>query len=439
MNRIKLLAIALVSISLGTSGYAQIGGMEKLKNKTKSKVEKPTSKKKKMESTSSDTESTTTSSSSSKTTEETPKVQTEEEKRKEAYQNSPARGSIWSVTNYLDGIEEKPGHHDSEGNLVKAEIKLVDVKEKDPNYPYISELESQLAKCKELLQTTNEVKNERRKYEQQLDTWQKELWNLKDEPWKYDEVLVNLTDEKLDALITEIENSGINENSLKEKVEKLRSYKEEVMTGKVKEAVIKDNEEAYRRAVRWTAEYRKDPDFLKYLEFNAKVDPEIEGLEKQISWTKELQSRGIQDQALTEYIPRATARLKEIKEYRDSGELEKVQEQLRYEALDRVRVGENARTESAVSEMVKKDWDKERFGTILRIVTVGDWSVEKNGLDIPTHKRKTVHVVYKDKNGSCFLYETEVQRDYEGGGSYGKTYLDDAYGMVEMLCENAMK
>ena len=435
MNKKKVIIALFVAVLLSASGYSQIGGLGKLKNKAKSKVESTTIKNK-----STGTSTNESSKSTSTSTKNEPTVvKSEEEKRKEAFNNSPARGPLSMTQNYLDGIEEKPGHHDSESKLAKAEQNLAAAKQKDPSYPYMGELEDRLAKAKELVATTNATKNEKQKYESQLDQWHKQLWNLKDEPWKYDEVLTELTNEKLDALVQEIENSGVYDNSLKEKINKIRTYKDDVMTGKVKDAIVKENEEAYRRAVRWTAEYRKDPDFLKYLEHNVKVDPEIEGLEKQIMWTKKLQSLGVEDAALTEYLPRANARLKEITDYKNSGELEKLQEKLIYEALDKVRVGKNAKTESSVSALVKKDWDQEKFGEILRIVTVGDWMVAKNNLDIPKHKLKIVHVVYKDKDGSCFLYETEVQRDYEGGGSYGKMYLDEAYGTVEMLCKNAMK
>ena len=421
----QLIFILLLQFLIVPSSFSQFG-IGKVKSQIK------TDKKKKDKKNEESTQQEAKKETSTETT-------SEEEKREEIYKNSPARGAIWDFNDLMKGIEESPGGNYAEHNLENAKKKLEVIKQRDPDYPYFSELEERQKKGAELVKAAQEKNKIRSQYSHKLDLWQRQLWDLKSEPWKYDKVLNELTEEKFNELVNEIENSDVHNDRLKEKIEKIKTYKSELLNGKVKGAVIKDNEEAYRKAVMWTAEYRKNPDFEKYLEFNRKVDPEIKGLEKQIKWTKELIELGVEDPELSNFLPKAENRLKEITNYRDSGELEKLQDKLRYEAMDEIRVGKNAKTESAVTALVNKHFDTEEFGKPLRIVTVGNWSVSKNGLDIPTHKRKTVHIVYKDKQERCFLYDTEVQKDYEGGGAYGPMYLDDAYGLTEMLCKNAFK
>ncbi len=427
MNKIVFVALSIVFFV--NFSQAQIG-IGKLKKKVKSELGSKEGKNAK--------ESTNLESKKAeeKGQEHSKKTKSEEENREEAYKNSPARSAIWDFDDIMKSVEAAPGGSYAEKDLNKAKSKLESIKKTDPDYPYISELEERYMKGEELLEATQANGSVKKEYMQQLDQWKKDLWNLKDEPWKYDEVLEEMSTDKFESLTTEIETSNVYDNTLKSKIEEVRQYKTEVMRNDVKEALVKDNEEAYRKAVMWTAEYRKDPDFEKYLEHNQKVDPEIQRLEKQIALTKEIQSFGVEDDELTTYIPKAESRLKEIKAYKNSGELEKLQEKLKYEAMDRIRMGKNPKSESAITSLVNRSFDTEKFGDPISVVTDGDWSVTKNGLDIPTHKRKTVYIAFKDEEGRCIRYETEVQRDYEGGGSYGEMYLDESYAVVEMLCKN---
>ncbi|MBK9284432.1 MAG: hypothetical protein IPM51_08940 [Sphingobacteriaceae bacterium] len=123
----------------------------------------------------------------------------------------------------------------------------------------------------------------------------------------------------------------------------------------------------------------------------------------------------------------------EAKEY-----FKKAREQANRRGLDQIRVKKGAYADANFTSIVNKEFKRDEFGTPLRTAVDGKWEVYKNGLGIPLKKSISIQVVYKDKNGKCFLYGGLITQTYDGK-SYGKMFLDEAYNTVEMLCENANK
>lgn len=420
---IYTISIIIMSVNLS---YAQIG-INKLKKKVKSEIGN---------SGNSDNDNKEENAPKAKNKKVTNVNMTEEEKREDAYRNSPARSEIWDFKDIMEGVEEEPGGRYAEKELGKAKTKLDVIKEKDPDYPYIDEFEQRYAEGEQLVKSTLASNKVRDEYMHQLGKREKQLWKLSTEPWRYVELLSDSSNAKFEALVSEVKSSEVFDNSLQEKIDNINKYEEGLLKDEVKNSIMRHNEEAYRKAIMWTAEYRKTEDFEKYLGRDQKVDPEIDYLKRQINWTEKLLSLGVESSELTDYIPKAQARLKEIEAFKASGELAKIQERLAYEYLNSIRLGENPKVESSVTALVNKHFDTEKFGKPIKIVTDGGWTLYKNDLDIPTHKRKTVYIVYKDDEGKCIRYDTEVRREYEGGGSYGNMFLEDAYATTEMLCKN---
>lgn len=111
----------------------------------------------------------------------------------------------------------------------------------------------------------------------------------------------------------------------------------------------------------------------------------------------------------------------------------------RYLGLNQIRVAKGAYSDANITAIVKRDFDRSEFGEPLRTVVDGKWIIEKNYQGVPTEKSISIQVVYKNKDGECWLYGGFITQTYEGGGRYGSKHLDGAYNNTKMLCENAYK
>lgn len=79
---------------------------------------------------------------------------------------------------------------------------------------------------------------------------------------------------------------------------------------------------------------------------------------------------------------------------------------------------------------------------ILKFVNIGDnstsWTIEKNELDIPVAKNSTMAtwVIYKTKDGSCYITQFDLKRTYTGGGTYGKVFISNSYQGTKIAEKN---
>ncbi len=79
---------------------------------------------------------------------------------------------------------------------------------------------------------------------------------------------------------------------------------------------------------------------------------------------------------------------------------------------------------------------------ILKFVNIGDltdgWSVEKDDWDIPVAKYSTMEtwVIYKAKDGWCYITEFKLKSTYTGGGTWGKPYLYAQMAPAKIAAKN---
>ena len=76
------------------------------------------------------------------------------------------------------------------------------------------------------------------------------------------------------------------------------------------------------------------------------------------------------------------------------------------------------------------------------IVTDDDWNVSLNALGAPVYREAWVTYAYEDSSlkGRCFFAALAIRQDAQGGGKYGKTYINGTSpGRTELLCSNVNK
>lgn len=64
------------------------------------------------------------------------------------------------------------------------------------------------------------------------------------------------------------------------------------------------------------------------------------------------------------------------------------------------------------------------------------WIIDKNDLGIPLRRKLSVSVGVKNSKGECGIGSSNVGEDYQGGGSYGQTYMYLPSDPILVPCEN---
>jgi hypothetical protein len=129
----------------------------------------------------------------------------------------------------------------------------------------------------------------------------------------------------------------------------------------------------------------------------------------------------------------------DIEQYRDSGQLEKMEAELIQEEIDARRLDKAVSTDANLISHVKSNFSKFENGTLQRVVLTSNWTVVKNEFDIPKRKYMEVQAAFKGTDGKCYKAYFNLFREYEGGGNYGQVYMDDDQPKQEMNCANVNK
>lgn len=98
--------------------------------------------------------------------------------------------------------------------------------------------------------------------------------------------------------------------------------------------------------------------------------------------------------------------------------------------------------DAAIEKMVKakyEQWAAADKVTVTLVNITSDWTIEKNGLDIPVEKNVQVNMAVKKADGSCGFATGTVRQAYEGGGKYSAPGLTMPSPVIVVPCENLPK
>jgi len=143
------------------------------------------------------------------------------------------------------------------------------------------------------------------------------------------------------------------------------------------------------------------------------------------------------DPALTEYEKTLQEQKEKINLYVANGGLEKRDAEIEKKLVEERRLHAAAMTDASVNAVVVSKIDKEKYGTVLRVViTSGTWEIENNELGKPKLKFVRVDIATKKADGKCYYVKGSVAQKHMGGGVYGDKYLNIYYTEGEMNCNN---
>lgn len=98
--------------------------------------------------------------------------------------------------------------------------------------------------------------------------------------------------------------------------------------------------------------------------------------------------------------------------------------------------------DAAIEKMVKtkyEQWAAADKVTVTLVNITSNWTIEKNGLDIPLEKNVQVNMAIKKADGSCGFATGTVRQAYEGGGKYSAPGLTMPSPVITAPCENMPK
>lgn len=91
-----------------------------------------------------------------------------------------------------------------------------------------------------------------------------------------------------------------------------------------------------------------------------------------------------------------------------------------------------------IEALIKKDYEAifKEFTVTKVNLTYKIWIIEKNDLDIPTHRYMGACIAVKNAKGECGLASMSIREEYSGGGNFGETYTYLPTDPIIVSCEN---
>lgn len=143
------------------------------------------------------------------------------------------------------------------------------------------------------------------------------------------------------------------------------------------------------------------------------------------------------DPKLEEYNQTLTEQKEKITKYVNEGGLEKRAAEVEKRMVEKRRLHDAGMTDATVNSTVTSKIDKTKYGEPLKVVITSKyWEVERNQFGQPKLKFVKVDIATKKSDGKCYYVRGSVAQQHEGGGVYGKKYLNIYYTEGEMNCNN---
>lgn len=162
---------------------------------------------------------------------------------------------------------------------------------------------------------------------------------------------------------------------------------------------------------------------------------DIETAQKQINEARAFLKQP--DPELEAYEKTLTDQKEKITKYVNEGGLEKRAVEVEKRMVEKRRLHDAGMTDASVNSTVNSKIDQTKYGKPVKVViTSKNWEIERNQYGQPKLKFVTVDIATKKSDGKCYYVRGSVAQQHEGGGVYGKQYLNIYYTEGEMNCSN---
>ena len=130
--------------------------------------------------------------------------------------------------------------------------------------------------------------------------------------------------------------------------------------------------------------------------------------------------------------------IKRWEAYISSGKHAAYLKKLEQKKLNSVRLGTVGTRNAQMEALVRRAYAGKNVQRV--VITTTRWGITKNKLTSrPKYMYHHVYVALKGSNGKCYRNSANIKKDYLGGGSYGKMYVEKAVTWEQMNCANVNK